>query len=144
MKLKVDNELLVEEFFEDTHLLGIMAPLESHLFVWQVNQVLRFNFRNNNDLEIQLNKKNRTYFFNVFEHSEPHRTLTHYLYKNHYDGEYLLPEFKHLDYLWLTKGDLPEADEFNELVGGLRNIQGVQLVTELNNARIKNKQHLIL
>lgn len=144
MKLKVDNELLVEEFFEDTHLLGIMAPLESHLFVWQVNQGLRFDFRINNDLEIQLNKKKRNYFFTVFQYNEPHRTLTHYLYKNHYDGEYLLPEFKHLDYLWLTKGDLPGEEEYKDLVQGLRNIQGVQLVTELNNEKIKNKQHLIL
>lgn len=144
MKLKVDNELLVEEFFEDTHLLGIMAPLESHLFVWQVNQGLRFDFRINNDLEIQLNKKKRTYFFTVFQYNEPHRTLGHFLYKNHYDGEYLLPEFKHLDYLWLTKGDLPGEKEYKDLVQGLRNIPGVQLVTELNNEKIKNKQHLIL
>ena len=33
MKLKIDNELLAEEFFEDTFLLGIMAPVESHQFV---------------------------------------------------------------------------------------------------------------
>ncbi|MFN8265374.1 MAG: IPExxxVDY family protein [Chitinophagaceae bacterium] len=144
MRLKIDNELLVEEFFEDTHLLGIMAPMESHQFVWQVNQGLRFDFRINNDIEIQLKKKNRNYFFAVFQYSEPHRTLYHYLYKNHFDGEYLLPEFKHLDFLWLTKGDLPNEDEFKELVSGLRKIQGVQLVTELTNEKIKNKQHLIL
>jgi hypothetical protein len=144
MKLKVDNELLIEEFFEDTHLLGIMAPLESHLMVWQLNRGMRFDFRINNDLEIQLKKKNRSYFFAVFEYTEPSRALTHFLYKNHHDGEYLLPEFKHLDYLWLTKGDLPGAEETKELTTGIRNITGVQLVVELTNEKIKNKQHLIL
>lgn len=144
MKLKVDNELLVEEFFEDTHLLGIMAPLVSHQMVWQLNQGLRFDFRINNDLEIQLKKKSRSYFFAVFQYNEPNRPLTHYLYKNHHDGEYLLPEFKHLDYLWLTKGDLPGPEETKEMAAGIRNITGVQLVVELTNEKIKHKQHLIL
>lgn len=144
MKLKIDNELLVEEFFEDTHLLGIMALVESHQFVWHINKGIRFNFRINNDLEIQLNKKNRSYFFQVFEHIEPHRSLTHYLYKNHFDGEYLLPEFKHLDYLWLAKGELLEAEETKELTTGIKTIHGVQLVIELTNEKIKHKQHLIL
>jgi hypothetical protein len=143
MKLKVDNELLVEAFFEDTHLLGIMATVESHRFVWQINQGMRFDFRISNELEIQLNKKNRTYFFQVFQHNEASRSLSHYLYKNHCDGEYLLPEFKHLDYLWLTKGEMPGIEEIKELTTGIRTINGVQLVVELNNEKIKHKQHLI-
>lgn len=144
MKLKIDNEALVEEFFEDTRLLGIMAPLESHQFVWQLNQGMRFDFRVNNSLEITLNKKSRQYFFSVYDYNEPNKALTYYLYKNQFDGEYLLPEFKHLDYLWLTKGDLPGEEEEKALMTGIRNIAGVQLVVELTNEKIKNKQHLIL
>ena len=144
MKLKIDNELLAEEFFEDTLLLGVMAPMESHQFVWQVNQGMRFDFRINNDIEIQLSKKNRQYFFSVFEYQEPNKALSYYLYKNQFDGEYLLPELKHLDYLWLTKGDLPGIEEEKELINGIRNLQGVQLVIELTNEKIKHKQHLIL
>jgi len=144
MKLKIDNELLAEEFFEDTLLLGIMASLESHQFVWQVNQVLRFDFRNNSDIEIQLTKKNRNYFFSVFEFQEPHKAISYYLYKNQFDGEYLLPEFKHLDYLWLIKGDLPSKEEERALINDIRSLPAVQLVVELNNEKIKHKQHLIL
>lgn len=143
MKLKIDNELLAEEFFDQTLLLGIMAPMESHQFVWQVNQAMRFDFRINNEIEIQLTKKNRNYFFSVFEYHEPNQTLFYYLYKNQYDGEYLLPEFKHLDYLWLSKGDLPDSEGEKALISDVRSIPGVQLVIELNNEKIRNKQHLI-
>jgi hypothetical protein len=143
MKLKIDNELLVEEFFEDTHLLGIMAPVESHHFVWQINQSLGFDFRINDELEIQLNKKNRSYFFKVYDFIEPLRSISFYLYKNHFDGEYLLPEFKHLDYLWLIKGEALSTEETKELQKGLLSINHVQLVVELTNEKIKNKQHLI-
>lgn len=144
MKLKIDNDQLAEEFFEDTFLLGIMAPVEPHQFVWQINQSLRFDFRINNDLEVQLNKKGRSYYFSVYQYQEPHRALFYYLYKNLFDGEYLLPEFKHLDYLWLAKGDLPGKEAEAELIADVRRIPGVQLVVELTHEKIKNKQHLIL
>lgn len=144
MKLKIDNELLAEEFFENTLLLGIMAPMDSHQFVWQVNQSMRFDFRINDEIEIQLTKKNRQYFFSVYEYQEPNMAIEYFLYKNQFDGEYLLPEFKHLDYLWLTKGDLPGKEDEVKLLTDIRNIPGVQLVVELTHEKIKHKQHLIL
>jgi hypothetical protein len=144
MRLKIDNDQLVDHFFENTFLLGIMAPLESHQFVWQINQGMYFDFRVKIDLEIQLTKKGRNYFFSVFEYSEPMRSLEYFLYRNQHEGEYLLPEFKHLDYLWLTKGDLPTKEEEQQLIADIRKIQSVQLVVELTNEKIKNKQHLIL
>ena len=49
MKLVIDNDQLAEAFFEDTLLLGIMAPMQAHQFVWQVNQSIRFDFRINNE-----------------------------------------------------------------------------------------------
>ena len=55
MKLKIDNEALAQNFFEDAILLGIVAPIKDYQFSWQLNQLLGFNFRLNNDLEIQLN-----------------------------------------------------------------------------------------
>ena len=143
MKLKLDVAEMAEEFFEDAHLLGIVAPIKDYQFCWQLNQSLGFHFRVNNDLEIQLTKKKRSYFFSIFEYKVPAITLTHYLYNNQYDGEYLLPEFKHLDFLWLIKGDPVPAEDLKNLMQSVRTIQGVQLVTEMTNEKIKNKQHLI-
>ena len=60
LKLKIDNEALAEEFFEDAVLLGIVAPVKDYMFCWQINQTLGIDFRVNNDIEIQLTKKNRT------------------------------------------------------------------------------------
>ena len=63
MKLKIDNESLAKEFFENSFLMGIVSPVKDYLFTWNVNQKLGFNFRLNNSLEIQLCKKKRNYFF---------------------------------------------------------------------------------
>lgn len=143
MKLKMDIDVMVQQFFEDCILLGIVAPVKDYQLCWQMNQVLGFDFRINNEIEIQLTKKERKYFFSVFEYPVPSTCLTHYLYNNQFDGEYLLPEFKHLDYLWLMKGEYVSRDELKALTQAIKTLPGVQLVTEMTNEKIKNKQHLI-
>jgi len=143
MKLALNNTDLTDGFFEDTRLLGIMAPIKSYQFCWNLNQMLGIDFRINNEIEIQLIKKARNYFFAVYEYPEPTNCLVHYLYSNQFDGEYLLPEFKHLDFLWLLKGDIVCDERLHELIQSIKTISGVQLVTELTNEKIKNKEHLV-
>lgn len=143
MKLKLDIDEMAEGFFEDTRLLGIMAPVRDYQFCWQLNRLFQFNFRINNNIEIQLRKKQRNYFFTVFEYPEPATSLVHYLYNNKFDGEYLLPEFKHVDFLWLMKGDAVNDAFFDTTIRRIREINGVQMVNELTNEKIKNKGQLI-
>ena len=38
LKLKINNEALAEEFFEDAILLGIVAPVNDYMFCWQINR----------------------------------------------------------------------------------------------------------
>ena len=143
MKLILDPKGLTDGFFEETRLLGIMAPIKDYQFCWQVNNLLGVDFRINNDIEIQLTKKKRNYFFAVYEYAEDRTALIHYLYNNQFDGEYLLPEFKHLDFLWLLKGDTVTEDSLQQLINSIRAIKGVQLVVELTNEKIRNKEHLV-
>ena len=142
-KLVLDTRGMTDGFFDDTRLLGIMAPVKDYQFCWHMNNVLGMDFRINHDIEIRLNKKNRYYYFSVFEYHEPTGSLSHYLYNNQFEGEYLLPEFKHLDFLWLMKDDFVSDDDLQRMVQPVRAIPGVQLVAELTNERIKNKEHLV-
>lgn len=143
MKFKLDISQMASDFFDDARLLGIVAPVKDYQLCWQLNHALRLDFRVNNDLEIQLSKKDRNYFFSIFEYAEPVGSLKHYLYNNQFDGEYLLPEFKHLDFLWLAKGDDVRDAEWTSLQQEIRKLGAVQLVMELATASIRNKQHLI-
>ena len=142
-KLILDTHDITEDFFEDTRLLGIMAPIKDYQFCWQLNNMLGMDFRVNNEIEIQLKKKNRNYFFSVYEYHEPSTALEHYIYNNQFDGEYLLPEFKHLDFLWLMKCDLVTDEMLQMKTESIRSISTVQLVLELTNEKIKNKEHLV-
>lgn len=144
MKLRIDNNDTVDDFFEESRLMGIVAPLKNYHFCWMLNQHLHFDFRTYQDLEIQLEKKKRKYFFTIYNHLEPNGYSQHFLYQNSFDGEFLLPELKHLDYLWLIKGERPDDTTFEQLMTSIRGIEGVQLVTEISDEKIRNKTHLVL
>jgi hypothetical protein len=146
LKLKLDNDSLTNDFFENTHLLGIVAPVKDYFLCWQLNNLMHFNFRNNAEMEIRLLKKGRNYYFSLYQYNVPTTERTHYIYNNQFDGEYLLPEFKHLDFLWLIKSDdddQMELEAVQEIITQIKSIKHVQLVTILTNEKIKNKEHLI-
>ncbi len=143
MKLKIDNELLADEFFEDAHLFGIVASIKNYQFAWQVNQQLGCSFRLNSELEIELRKKTRNYFFSIYEYPIPQTSNAYYIYHNQNNGEYLLPEFKHLDFLWLIKGEDISKAEIVALQQDIKQMPFIQFIYELSNEQIKHKQHLI-
>lgn len=132
-----------EDFFEDTRLLGIMAPLKSYQLCLQLNGLLGYQFRLNTDIDIHVRKKERNYHFSVYQSSEANSFLEHYLYHNQFDGEYLLPEFRHIDFLWLMKGDFVDEEKCQFIRQTVNSIAGVQLVVELTNEQIKNKGNMI-
>lgn len=142
-KLLLDTKTITDAFFEDTRLLGIMAQVKDYQFCWHLNSNIGLNFRVNNEIEIKLIKKQRSYFFSVYEYVEPTKFLCHYVYNNQFDGEYLLPEFKHFDFLWLMKGDEVCEEALKEAMQIIKLIPSVQLVTELKAENIKNKEHLV-
>ncbi|MEO5966836.1 MAG: IPExxxVDY family protein, partial [Ferruginibacter sp.] len=128
LKLKLDNNAAEISFFEDARIIGMVAPLKDYSFIWNLNNQLGFNFRINNFLEIQLKRKGRDYFFDVFEYKSQTSEILHYIYNNQHDGEFLLPELKHLDFLLLLKFEIITNEEVKNLMEAIRKISGVQLV----------------
>ena len=142
MKLTLDNDALTEDFFSDTRLLGIMAPVKNYQFCWMLNNLLGYHFRLDTDIDKQLHKKKRHYHFSVYQHHE-NGFLKYYLFHNHCQGEFLLPEFRHMDFLFLMKGDYVDDSKCESIIAAIKTIAQVQMVVELTNEKIKNKEHLV-
>lgn len=143
MKLRLDQDGIMDEFFEDTRLLGITASVKNYQFCMQLNRNMGYDFRLNPEIEIEMHKKGRKYFFSIYQYQEPASQLVHYLYHNHYEGEYLLPEFKHMDFLWLMKHDWVDDEKCEWITQVVRQMPGVQLVAELTQEQIRNKGNMI-
>ncbi len=142
--LKLNVEELNEDFLKGTRLLCITAPIKKHMFCWLLNSMLGFSFRLCNEKEIPIHKKNRNYFFSIYQSNEVNNPFVeHILYHTQYEGEYLLPELKHMDYLWLIRGDLVENEQLNWIKQSVKAINGVQLVAEITADQIISKGNLV-
>lgn len=142
MKLKIDHEEMMDRFYDETRLMGIVAPVEAYKFCWQINRLLNFDFRIVPEMELSMKKKGRRYFFSMYVFNQPSTSAAHFLYSNHCGGEFLLPELKHFDYLWLIKFDTVDEAEMRLFINSLRSIPLLQMVTELSIDKIKNKENL--
>lgn len=143
MKLKLDQTALEDDFFESSRLMGIIASVKAYQLCWQLNHSLGFDFSVNTEIEIIWKKKSRTFYFPIYEYLEKGKAVSHYLYTNHNKAEFLLPELKHIDFLWLIQGDFYTDEEINQLMNQLRNVSAVQLVNLFELKGLKNKQNLI-
>lgn len=142
MKLKLDDERMSDDFFEDTKILGIACPLKNYQFCWHIERTLNIPFATSADLQIGMEKNKRSYSFTVYEFIHPISSKEHFLYSNKHQGEFLLPELQHLDFIWLIRDPYNEVEEFNELQQRLRSIPGVQMVTEVPHEKIKSRDNL--
>jgi hypothetical protein len=143
-QLTIDNDLLAEEFFEDSCLMGIMAPVPDYHFCNLLKEQLGLTFKNDLSSEIQLKRKNRNYFFSVFRFNEVNSPIEHVLYNNRHDGRYLLPECRHIDYVWMIHGQQSADAPVQELMHVLRSLKEVLLLAELSADKVKHKKNLIL
>lgn len=143
-KLFLDNDLIAEEYFANAQLLGIQCPVEPHKFIWLMNKHFGFDFRYQAGSEVEMKKKGRLFKFPVFSFDETHLSIQHLIYTNQFDGEYLLPELKFTDFLWLVRSEINDTAFIQLMASELRQVNTVQMVTMLSNDKIKNKQHLIL
>lgn len=139
----LDTSDSYEEFFEDCCLIGLVTSVKSYKFCLQVNKLLNFDFRLNTDIEIALNKKNRNYYFPVYQSNVKHSFTKHYLYSNRNDGEVLLPEFKNIDFIWLIRGEANIHEQFGNLLALIKSIQDVQMATEIDHTYLDNRENLI-
>ncbi|HNF29745.1 MAG TPA: IPExxxVDY family protein [Chitinophagaceae bacterium] len=143
MKLTLDTNIVTDDFFNETILLGITTTIKNYKLCLLLNTFMGFHFKLNNNIEICISKRKRKYYFSVYESVLKNSTLVHYLYHNHNDGEYLLPEFKHIDFLWLMKGDILDTTQVEEIKTAIKTLNGVQMVAELTNEQIKTKGNMI-
>ena len=143
-KLTINNNLLAEEYFEDACLLGIQCLLKPQQLIWQINTHCQYNFCYHPTNDISFTKRGRAFSYPVFMCNEERFVIQHILYTNQQGGEYLLPELKHFDFIWMMKSEQPVKELLQQLVNELKTLEKIQLVLELDNKKIINKKHLVL
>jgi len=143
MKLTLDNDEMVEDFFDHTYCLGIVSPVKPYFFCWLMNHYLGLDFRVCIEDDVEMRRSERTYRFNLY-HYKSEESHIHYIYQNQFDGGHLMPEFKHVDYIWLIRMEEYQAELLPDLLESLKTMDQIQVVVQIPQDQIKNPLHLII
>lgn len=144
MKLVLNTEDLTDDFYEGVRIFGVVSNYKNYKFIWEVNNALHMDFRCNPENEISLMKKNRKYYFQVYQHIVKNSSIVYYCYHNYYEGESLLPELKNIDFICLVQGASGlKEEEWKSLLRNIKSVNCVQMVSEISLSQIKNKANLI-
>jgi hypothetical protein len=146
--LILDDSHFSNDFYSESKLIGIVTSFKGYKFCWQLNKFLGLKFKLNNALEIQLKKTKKGidahYFFQVYQFNNVVSNLDHLIYHNQFKGEYLLPEYKHIDFIWMMKGDVYNNPIIENLIQRVKQLEGLQLMLDINSEKLKNKENLFI
>jgi hypothetical protein len=147
-KLVLDTMAMLEDFFEDTAMIGIVTAQPAYRFCWMLNNYFDINFIRDPEQNLALQKKDKEkkeneYKFPIYCYGLPNCYHEYRLYKLKNGAESLLPETKQMDYLWLLKTANPKADA-HFIINELKNIADVQLAQLLAADQLKSINNLLV
>lgn len=139
-KLVLDQAYLEEEFFENSLMLGLVCPLASYKFIWQLQTSLNFDFRRNHDFDVAVNECH----FPIYYLQETDKMIEHFIFANRRQGNYLIPELKNIDYVWLLKGNNALMPYRAQIVDKLKLISSIDSCFHVPIESLKSKHLLIM
>lgn len=142
-KLVLDVEAMQEDFFADTAMIGIASAQPGSRFCWMMNRHFDIDFKGYPEQNICLKKKENIFYFPTYQYDIENSGYKYLLYKLKCGSETLLPETKHLDYLWLVQTAEPEHDA-HRICEQLKSIAEVQLTQMLAPELIKKSLNNLL
>lgn len=144
LKLKLDEALMEDGFFEETSLIGMVCALPPYRLAWVLNDFFDINFVCETDMTISISvKKNDPLFLPVYQYQQPNSANRYLLYKLKTENASLLPEIGHMDYVWLVQTGTHDTDAAG-IYNGLRKIQDIILCQVLDRKQMKNLKNLLV
>ncbi len=165
----LDMAGMKDSYFGGAAMIGISSALPGHRFCWLLNQHFETNFASQPEsticmAEAKSGKKTVKYlgtspqasifdempepdgelfYFPTYCHTFPNTVYNYVLYQLKCGNACLLPEVKHLDYLWLLQTAEPHHDA-HIVLAELRNLTEVQLAQELTTEQLKKNMSNLL
>ena len=136
------NSLLIDYEFECL-LVGIVTQLRDYQFAWLLNQSFLISLRKEPGYELHFRKKNISVAFPWFKYDDPLNKNVIHLLGNKAQSEFILPEIKQADFLFMIQGYV-SSDYQKTIIEKLKALVPVQTFVVLNANELKSKENLII
>ncbi len=136
--LNIDNE--GESFF-----YGLICNENNARLAWLINHAIAIDLAKENSIEWYNDLENENYYFDKFVYIDELNHLTYTFFSNYDDNVSLFTELKlrAMKYFILIEGGLTFFDE-KLFLKKMKTINEIQLISKIDQKRLKHKVNLIL
>lgn len=133
----------LETTFDDEFILfGMASPERPHRLAWLINTTMGYQLSRNEDI-LLIGKENQENHFCRFDYLDELNRMQFHLLGNKDENQFLVPELRNIDYVMMMKGAL-EYFEKDAWISVARQIEQIQLVTEIDHSLLKSQHNLFI
>jgi len=127
----------------DFQLIGIISAVQEYKIAYQLNELLKLQFKRIEDWEVLYPKKKELQYFKQYYYKNELLKRVFYLIKNKTGRFCCLPEFAVVDYLFIWLGEMQE-DEMSYFYQQINTLQIVSSVIKIEQSDIKNIENILI
>ncbi|WP_256002982.1 MULTISPECIES: IPExxxVDY family protein [Pedobacter] len=127
----------------DFILVAITAPMKDYMFCHKLNTSLSLNFEKVADHEVFFNIDEPPVLFSKYYHVAEEGETEFYIVSNRNSEGFLIPEMNKVDFFMVIHQFIDQED-LNYIISGLNKLADIQVAVQIEPARLKSKQNLIM
>ena len=135
------KKLLIQNDY-DFFLFGISCPEKPYRLCWALNNQLKITFAKDKDMEVHEKNQEVQSNFSVFAFRNEEMFTDYRIIVNKMENKFLVPEYKHADYLLLVQGGMPYSEK-GSILKKVKEVTFVQTAFEIDPKKIRSKENLI-
>lgn len=134
--LDIDSE--DESFF-----YGLICNEKNARLAWLINRAIEIDLSKDDSIEWYNDLENENFYFTKFVYVDELNHLTYTFFENYDDNISLFTELRAMKYFILIEGGLTFFDE-KLFLKNIKSINEIQLISKIDQSRLKQKVNLIL
>ncbi len=127
----------------DFVLIAITASLKDYMLCHKVNTSLNFNFEKVEDHEVYFNVDEDPLTFSKYFFFVEQGEIEYYILNNRNAEGFLIPEMNKVDFFMIIHQYIDKED-LNFILTGLNKLTDIQVAAQINPAKLKSNQNLIM
>ena len=124
-------------------LIAITASLKDYMLCHKVNTSLNFNFEKVEDHEVYFNVDEDPLTFSKYFFFVEQGEIEYYILNNRNAEGFLIPEMNKVDFFMIIHQYIDKED-LNFILTGLNKLADIQVAAQINPAKLKSNQNLIM
>lgn len=127
----------------DFILIAITASLKDYTLCHKINNILDFNFEKVDDHEVYFNIDEAALSFSKYYYFVEQGEIEYYILNNRNSEGFLIPEMNKVDYFMIIHQYI-DSEDLSYILSGLNKLADIQVAAQINPAKLKSKENLVM